>query len=141
MPNIEQPQGVIKYVNNPALNDKSKYAIDFEMPEDHGIATASHLALIIDDTAARADIDLIFNPAILRTRDDTVHVEVVSDIETNLNIYTLLTPEHLADYTTAPKRTLAIAANQSELFTIEKHSDVIVFAGAAVERLAIPEAP
>lgn len=141
MPNIEQPQGLTKTVINPEVNADGKYVIDFDMPEDNGIATASHLALIIDDTADRADIDVVFNPALLRTRFDTVHIEAVSDVATNLNIYTLQTPEHVADYTTAPKRTLAIAADESQLFSVKKLDNVIVFDGAAIGRLVMPAAP
>ena len=141
MPNIEQPQGVTKYAANPAANSAGKYVVDFKMPEDTGIATASHLALIIDDAEPRTDIDLIFDPALLRTRMDSVHIEVVSGIDTNLNIYTLQKPEHLADYTTATKRTLVIAAGQSEIFTAKKLGDVIVFDGAAIDRVLVPVAP
>lgn len=141
MPNIEQPQGVTKYATNPAANSAGKYVVDFKMPEDTGIATASHLALIIDDAEPRTDIDLIFDPALLRTRMDSVHIEVVSGIDTNLNIYTLQKPEHLADYTKATKRTLVIAAGQSEIFTAKKLGDVIVFDGAAIDRVLVPVAP
>ncbi|WP_201556278.1 hypothetical protein [Psychrobacter sp. 72-O-c] len=141
MPNDAQPQGLTKTVINPEVNTAGKYVIDFDMPEDNGIATASHLALIINDTVARADIDVVFNPALLRTRFDTVHIEVVSDVATNLNIYTLQTPDHVADYTTAPKRILAIAANESELFSVKKLANVIVFDGAAIDRLVMPAAP
>ena len=141
MPNNQQPQGVTKYVNNPAANDAGKYVIDFKMLEESGIATASHLALIIDDAAPRTDIDLIFDPALLRTRMDSVHIEVVSGIATNLNIYTLQKPEHLTDYTTAPKRTLAIIADKSELFTVKKLGDVIVFDGADIDRVVMLVAP
>ena len=141
MPNIEQPQGVTKYAANPAANSAGKYVVDFKMPEDTGIATASHLALIIDDAEPRTDIDLIFDPALLRTRMDSVHIEVVSGIDTNLNIYTLQKPEHLADYTKATKRTLVIAAGQSEIFTAKKLGDVIVFDGAAIDRVLVPVAP
>ena len=141
MPNNQQPQGVTKYVNNPAANSLGKFVVDFKMPEDMGIATASHLALIIDDAALRTDIDLIFDPALLRSRMDSVHIEVVSGIDTNLNIYTLQTPAHLADYTKAPKRTLAIAANKPVLFTAKKLGDVIVFDGADIDRVLMPAAP
>ncbi len=137
MPNLSQPQGVMKSVVNPDVNADSKYVIDFEMPEDNGVATASHLFLTIDDTVARSDIDLVFNPALLRTRDDHVHVEVLSDVATNLNIYTLLTPAHLADYTTAPKRTVEIVANESQILTIKKLGDVIIFEGAELERVPV----
>lgn len=141
MPNIQQPQGLTKTVSNPVVNDASKYVIDFEMPEDNGIATASHLALLIDDTQARTEIDIVFNPALLRTRFDTVHVEVVSDIATNLNFYTLLTPENVVDYTTAPKRVITVAANKQQLLAIKKLGDVIVFDGASVDRVLMPPAP
>ena len=141
MPNIEQPQGVTKTVTNPVANIAGKYVVDFDVIEVDGIATASHLALIINDSATRADVDVIFNPTLLRTRFDTVHIEVVSGVETNLNIYTLQKPEHVADYTTAPKRTLAIAADQSEIFTIKKLGDVIVFDGADIDRVLMPVAP
>lgn len=141
MPNIQQPQGLTKTVSNPVVNDASKYVVDFDMPEDNGIATASHLALLIDDTQARTDIDIVFNPALLRTRFDTVQVEVVSDIATNLNFYTLLTPENVVDYTTAEKRTLAIAANKPVLLFIKKLDNVIVFDGAAIDRILVPVAP
>ena len=77
----------------------------------------------------------------MRTRFDSVHVEAVTSTATNLNIYTLLTPEHLADYTKAPKRTLAIAEDTSELFTIKKLGDVIVFDGADIDRVLMPVAP
>ena len=140
MPNNQQPQGLTKTVTNPVANDAGEYVVDFKMPEDMGIATASHLALIIDDAVPR-DIDLIFDPALLRTRFDSVHVEVVSGVATNLNIYTLQTPAHLADYTTAPKRTLAITANKTELFTAKKLGDVIVFDGADIDRVSMPIAP
>lgn len=141
MPNIEQPQGVTKTVTNPVANIAGKHVVDFDVIEVDGIATASHLALIINDSAARADVDVIFNPTLLRTRFDTVHIEVVSGVETNLNIYTLQKPEHLADYTKAPKRTLAIAADKSELFTVKKLGDVIVFDGADIDRVLMPVAP
>ena len=141
MPNIEQPQGLTKTVLNPAINLAGKYVIDFEMPEDAGIATASHLAIVIDDSSARAEIDVVFNPALLRTRLDSVHVEVVSDVATNLNFYTLLKPSDVVDYTTATKRTLAIVAGQSEIFTAKKLGDVIVFDGAAIDRVLVPVAP
>lgn len=141
MPNNQQPQGVTKHVNNPAANEAGKYVVDFKMPEDMGIATASHLALIIDDAAPRTDIDLIFDPALLRTRMDSMHIEVVSGIATNLNIYTLQKPEHLDDYTTAPKRTLAITADKTELFTAKKLGDVIVFDGANIDRVLMLTAP
>ena len=137
MPNLSQPQGVMKPVTNPAINTDGKYVIDFDMKEDNGVATASHLFLIIDDAVARTDIDLVFNPALLRTRDDHVHVEVLSNIATNLNIHTLLTPAHLADYATAPKRTVAIVAGKSQLLTIKKLGDVIVFEGAELERVPV----
>lgn len=141
MPNDQQPQGVTKYVNNPAANSEGKYAVDFKMPEDMGIATASHLALIIDDAVPRTDIDLIFDPALLRTRFDSVHLEVVSDIDINLNVYTLLTPAHLADHTTAPKSILGITAHKSVMFTVKKLGDVIVFDGADIDRVLMPVAP
>lgn len=141
MPNNQQPQGLTKTVTNPVANDAGKYVVDFDVIEDDGIATASHLALIMNDGVARTDVDIIFNPALLRTRMDSVHIEVVSGIATNLNIYTLQKPEHLTDYTTAPKRTLAITADKSELFTIKKLGDVIVFDGAAIDRLLMPVAP
>lgn len=141
MPNNQQPQGVTKYANNPAANDAGKYVVDFDVIEDDGIATASHLALIMNDGVARTDVDIIFNPALLRTRMDSVHIEVVSGIATNLNIYTLQKPEHLTDYTTAPKRTLAITADKSELFTVKKLGDVIVFDGADIDRVLMPVAP
>lgn len=127
MPNNQQPQGVTKTINNPVADQDGKYVIDFDVIEDDGIATASHLALIISDSNARPNIDVIFNPTLLRTRMDSVHIEVVSDITTNLNIYTLQKPEHITDYTTAPKRTLAITADESALFTVKKLDDVIVF--------------
>ncbi|CAM3415888.1 hypothetical protein GCM10016272_01680 [Psychrobacter glaciei] len=135
MPNNQQPQGVTKTVNNPVANDTGKYIVDFDVIEDDGIATASHLAIFISDSTARTNIDVIFNPALLRTRFDSVYVEAVTSTATNLNIYTLLNPEHLADYTTAPKRTLAIAEDKSELFTIKKLGDVIVFDGADIDRI------
>ena len=141
MPNIEQPQGLTKTVSNPITNDASKYVINFEMPEDNGIATASHLALLIDDGVARADIDIVFNPALLRTRFDTVHLEAVSNIATNLNIYVLTKPEHLVDYTTAPKRVLAVEANANQLLSIKKLGDVMVFDGASIDRILMPVAP
>ena len=141
MPNNQQPQGVTKHVANPITNDLGKFVVDFKVPEDSGIATASHLALIINDAAPRTDIDLVFDPALLRTRMDSVHIEVVSGIATNLNIYTLQKPEHLTDYTTAPKRTLAITADKSELFTVKKLGDVIVFDGADIDRVLMPVAP
>ena len=141
MPNNQQPQGLTKTVTNPFPNANGKFIVDFDVIEYDGIATASHLALIIDDAEPRTDIDLIFDPALLRTRMDSVHIEVVSDIDTNLNIYTLQKPEHLADYTTAPKRTLAIAEDKSELFTIKKLGDVIVFDGADIDRVLMPVAP
>lgn len=141
MPNDQQPQGLTKTVNNPVANDAGKFVVDFDVIEDDGIATASHLALLISDSTARPNIDIIFNPALLRTRFDSVHVEVVTSTATNINIYTLLTPEHLANHTTAPKRTLAVAENTSELFTIKKLGDVIVFDGAAIDRLLMPVAP
>lgn len=141
MPNNQQPQGVTKHVTNPIANDSGKFVVDFKVLEDSGITTASHFALIIDDAKARADIDIIFDPALLRTRMDSVHIEVVSGIATNLNIYTLQKPEHLVDYTTAPKRTLEITADKSELFTVKKLGDVIVFDGAAIDRVLMPVAP
>ena len=141
MPNNQQPQGITKQINNPSANADGRYVVDFKMPEDHGVATASHLALVIDDAAPCADIDIIFDPALLRTRMDSVHIEVVSGIATNLNIYTLHKPEHLVDYTTAPKRTLEITADKSELFTVKKLGDVIVFDGAAIDRVLMPVAP
>lgn len=141
MPNNQQPQGVMKYINNPAANTEGKYVVDLKMPEDTGIATASHLALIIDDAAPRADIDLIFDPALLRTRFDSVHIEIVSNVATNLHIYTLLEPVHLDDYTKAPKRTLPITADKSELLTAKKLNDVIVFDGADIDRILVPQAP
>lgn len=141
MPNNQQPQGLTKTVTNPIANADGKFIVDFDVIEDDGIATASHLALIMNDGVARTDVDIIFNPALLRTRFDSVHVEVVTSTATNLNIYTLLTPEHLANHTTAPKRTLAVAENTSELFTIKKLGDVIVFDGAAIDRLLMPVAP
>ena len=128
MPNDQQPQGLTKTVTNP-MSDRGSYVLDFDVQEDDGVATASHLALIINDGAARTDIDIIFNPALLRTRFDSVHVEAVTSTATNLNIYTLLTPAHVADYPKAPKRTLAVAENTSKLFTIKKLDDVIVLAG------------
>ena len=140
MPNNQQPQGLTKTVTNP-VSDRGSYRIDFDVQEADGIATASHLALIMNDGAARTDIDIIFNPTLLRTRFDSVHVEAVTSTATNLNIYTLLTPEHLADYTAAPKRTLAIAEDKSELFTIKKLGDVIVFDGADIDRVLMPVAP
>lgn len=112
MPNNQQPQGLTKTVTNPVANDAGKYVVDFDVIEDDGIATASHLALIMNDGVARTDVDIIFNPALLRTRMDSVHIEVVSGIATNLNLYTLQKPEHLTDYTTASKRTLAITADK-----------------------------
>ena len=141
MPNNQQPQGLTKTVTNPVANDAGEYVVDFDVIEDDGIATASHLALLISDRTARPNIDVIFNPALLRTRFDSVHVEAVTSTATNLNIYTLLTPEHLADYTTAPKRTLAIAEDKSELFTIKKLGDVIVFDGADIDRVVMLVAP
>ena len=141
MSNDQQPQGVTKYINNPTANVDGKFIVDFDVIEDDGIATASHLALLISDSTARPNIDVIFNPALVRTRFDSVHVEVGSVVATNLNIYTLLTPEHLADYTKAPKRTLAIAEYKSELFTIKKLGDVIVFDGADIDRVSMPIAP
>lgn len=141
MPNNQQPQGLTKTVTNPVANDAGKYVVDFDVIEDDGIATASHLALIMNDGVARTDVDIIFNPALLRTRMDSVHIEVVSGIATNLNIYTLQKPEHLTDYTTAPKRTLAITADKSELFTVKKLGDVIVFDGADIDRVLMPVAP
>lgn len=141
MPNNQQPQGLTKTVHNPTANAAGKFIVDFDVIEDDGIATASHLALLISDSTARTNIDVVFNPTLLRTRFDSVHVEVVTSTATNLNIYTLQTPEHLADYTKAPKRTLAIAENQSELFTIKKLSDVIVFDGAAIDRVLMTKAP
>lgn len=141
MPNNQQPQGLTKTVTNPVANDAGKYVVDFDVIEDDGIATASHLVLLISDSTARPNIDVIFNPALLRTRFDSVHVEAVTSTATNLNIYTLLTPEHLADYTKAPKRTLAIAEDTSELFTIKKLGDVIVFDGADIDRVLMPVAP
>ena len=140
MPNDQQPQGLTKTVTNP-VSDRGSYLVDFDVIEDDGIATASHLALIMNDGVARTDVDIIFNPALLRTRFDSVHVEVVTSTATNLNIYTLLTPEHLADYTKAPKRTLAIAEDTSELFTIKKLGDVIVFDGADIDRVVMLVAP
>lgn len=141
MPNNQQPQGLTKTVTNPAANDVGKFVVDFDVIEDDGVATASHLALIMNDGVARTDIDIIFNPALLRTRFDSVHVEAVTSTAANLNIYTLLTPEHLADYTKAPKRTLAVAEDTSELFTIKKLGDVIVFDGADVDRILMAKAP
>lgn len=141
MPNNQQPQGVTKTVNNPVANDAGKYIVNFDVIEDDGIATASHLALLISDSTARPNIDIIFNPALLRTRFDSVHVEAVTSTTTNLNIYTLLTPEHVADYTKAPKRTLAVAENTSALFTIKKLGDVIVFDGADIDRVLMTIAP
>lgn len=141
MPNNQQPQGLTKTVTNPFPNANGKFIVDFDVIEYDGIATASHLALIIDDAEPRTDIDLIFDPALLRTRMDSVHIEVVSDIDTNLNIYTLQKPEHLADYTKATKRTLVIAAGQSEIFTAKKLGDVIVFDGADIDRVLMPVAP
>lgn len=141
MPNNQQPQGLTKTVTNPIANDTGKFIVDFDVIEDDGIATASHLALIMNDGVARTDIDVILNPTLLRTRFDSVHVEAVTSTATNLNIYTLLTPEHLADYTTAPKRTLALTADTSELFTIKKLGDVIVFDGADIDRVLMPTAP
>ncbi len=140
MSNDQQPQGLTKTVTNPVSN-RGSYLVDFDIKEDDGIATASHLVLIMNDGAARTDIDIIFNPALLRTRFDSVHVEAVTSTAANLNIYTLLTPEHLADYTTAPKRTLAVAEDTSELFTIKKLGDVIVFDGADIDRILMPVAP
>ena len=141
MPNNQQPQGLTKTVTNPVANDAGKYVVDFDVIEDDGIATASHLALIMNDGVARTDVDIIFNPALLRTRMDSVHIEVVSGIATNLNLYTLQKPEHLTDYTTASKRTLAITADKSELFTVKKLGDVIVFDGADIDRVLMPVAP
>ena len=141
MPNTAQPQGLIKSIVNPIANADSKYLIDFEIKEDSGVATASHLFLHIDDAVARTNIDLVFNPALLRTRDDSVHIEIMSSIATNLNIYTLLTPTHLADPTTAPKRTLPILNNKSQLLTIKKLGDVIIFDGAELERVPVVLAP
>ena len=141
MPNNQQPQGLTKTINNPTANVDGKFIVDFDVIEDDGIATASHLALLISDSTARPNIDVIFNPALLRTRFDSVHVEAVTSTATNLNIYTLLSPEHLADYTKAPKRTLALAENQSELFTIKKLGDVIVFEGATIDRVLMSLAP
>lgn len=141
MPNNQQPQGLTKTVTNPVANDAGKYVVDFDVIEDDGIATASHLALIMNDGVARTDVDIIFNPALLRTRMDSMHIEVVSGLATNLNIYTLQKPEHLTDYTTAPKRTLAITADKSELFTVKKLGDVIVFDGADIDRVLMPVAP
>lgn len=141
MPNNQQPQGLTKTINNPTANVDGKFIVDFDVIEDDGIATASHLALLISDSTARPNIDVIFNPALLRTRFDSVHVEVVTSTATNLNIYTLQNPEHLADYTTAPKRTLAIAEDKSELFTIKKLGDVIVFDGADIDRVVMLVAP
>lgn len=141
MPNNQQPQGVTKSIENPAANSAGRYVVDFKILEETGVATASHLALAIYDGEPRADIDLIFDPALLRTRMDSVHIEVVSGIDTNLNIYTLQTPAHLTDYTTAPKRTLAIATNKPVLFTAKKLGDVIVFDGAAIDRVLMPAAP
>ena len=135
MPNIEQPQGLTKTVLNPVVNADGKYVIDFEMPEDAGIATASHLAIVIDDSSTRAEIDVVFNPALLRTRLDSVHVEVISDVATNLNFYTLLKPADVVDYTTATKRTLAIVADESVVLTIKKLDSVIVFDGADIDRI------
>ena len=140
MPNDQQPQGLTKTVTNP-VSDRGSYLVDFDIKEDDGIATASHLALIMNDGVARTDIDIIFNPTLLRTRFDSVHVEAVTSTATNLNIYTLLTPEHVADYTKAPKRTLAVAEDTSKLFTIKKLGDVIVFDGADIDRILIPVAP
>lgn len=141
MPNNQQPQGLTKTVSNPTANAAGQFIVDFDVVEDDGIATASHLALIMNDGVARTDIDIIFNPALLRTRFDSVHVEAVTSTAANLNIYTLLSPEHVADYTKAPKRTLALAENQSELFTIKKLGDVIVFDGADIDRVLMPVAP
>ncbi len=141
MPNNQQPQGVTKQINNPTANADGRYVIDFKMPEDTGIATASHLALTIDDAEPRTAIDVVFDPALLRTRMDSVHIEILSGIDTSLNIYTLQNPEHLADYTTAPKRTLTVTADKPELFTAKKLGDVIVFDGAAIDRVLMPDAP
>ena len=141
MPNNQQPQGLTKTVTNPVANDAGEYVVDFDVIEDDGIATASHLVLLISDSTARPNIDVIFNPALLRTRFDSVHVEAVTSTATNLNIYTLQNPEHLADYTAAPKRTLAIAEDKSELFTIKKLGDVIVFDGADIDRVVMLVAP
>lgn len=141
MPNLEQPQGVTKTVINPVATATGKYIVDFEVVEDNGIATASHLALLINDSAARADIDLIFNPALLRTRLDTVHVEVVSDVATNLNFYTLLKPSDVVDYTTATKRTLAIVAGEPVILSVKKLDSVIVFDGADIDRIQTLVAP
>ncbi|MGP5210830.1 hypothetical protein ACTXJ5_08550 [Psychrobacter alimentarius] len=141
MPNNQQPQGLTKTVSNPIKNEAGKFVVDFDVIENDGVATASHLALQISDSTARPNIDVVFNPTLLRTRFDSVHVEAITSTETNLTIYTLLTPEHLADYTKAPKRTLALAENQSELFTIKKLGDVIVFDGAAIDRVLVPVAP
>lgn len=141
MPNNQQPQGLTKTINNPTANVDGKFIVDFDVIEDDGIATASHLALLISDSTARPNIDVIFNPALLRTRFDSVHVEAVTSTATKLNIYTLLTPEHVADYTKAPKRTLAIAEDTSELFTIKKLGDVILFDGADIDRVLMPVAP
>ncbi|PAT63145.1 hypothetical protein [Psychrobacter sp. JB193] len=140
MPNDQQPQGLTKTVTNP-VSDRGSYLVDFDIKEADGIATASHLALVMNDGVARTDVDIIFNPTLLRTRFDSVHIEAVTSTATNLNIYTLLTPEHVADYTKAPKRTLAVAADKSELFTIKKLGDVIVFDGADIDRILIPVAP
>ena len=89
MSNDQQPQGLTKTVTNPVSN-RGSYLVDFDIKEDDGIATASHLALIMNDGVARTDIDIIFNPALLRTRFDSVHVEAVTSTAANLNIYTLL---------------------------------------------------
>ncbi|WP_372887607.1 hypothetical protein [Psychrobacter sp.] len=140
MPNAQQPQGLTKTVTNPVSN-RGSYLVDFDIKEDNGIATASHLALIMNDGVARTDIDIIFNPALLRTRFDSVHVEAVTSTAANLNIYTLLTPEHVADYTKAPKRTLSVAEDTSKLFTIKKLGDVIVFDGADIDRVLMLTAP
>ena len=139
MPNNQQPQGLTKTITNPVANDAGKFVVGFDVIEDDGVATASHLALLINDSTTRTSIDVVFNPSLLRTRFDTVHIEVASSIATNLNIYTLLTPEHVADYTKAPKRTLPVEENQSELLTIKKLDDVIVFDGADVDRLLVTE--
>lgn len=141
MPNIQQPQGLTKTVSNPAANAASKFVVDFKMPEDNGIATASHLALLIDDGVARDEIDIVFDPALLRTCFDTVHLEAVSNIATNLNIYILSKPEHLADYTAATKRTLSIVAGEAQLLSIKKLGNVIVFDGASIDRVLMPVAP
>ncbi|WP_186473976.1 hypothetical protein [Psychrobacter sp. KCTC 72983] len=141
MPNIEQPQGLTKTISNPTANADGKFVVDFKMPEDSGIATASHLALLINDGAARTAVDVIFDPALLRTRFDTVHVEVISNVATNLNVYALLKPEDVVDYTQATKRVLAVEADKPVLFAIKKLDSVIVFDGADIDRIQTTVAP